>query len=499
MRDKTNSKLHRVALLAALLPIIIYNYFGEHVALCDGYGWDGCVFYRNIVENGIDEYLSDAISYYHTHRMLPFLITHYIMKLAAIEPVPGNVMLVSSTINILLLGLSVCLFFKISDKLKWNRNTEIVAFSCAFYNFHVLKFMGYCPVMTDMPTFALCWATAYGFVRSKTAILIAVGLLAIVTFPLLSLIVLILVALPRQEVGNVTPADKRRNKANALIGTALKAFYMLWLPVTFCLYALFRWKVKGAGNLEEIFIIRHPQSLAMAVAGILAYIAFYYLATRPLNARWTAMLRAVSTPAHLTKTVVAIIVFFILYKLPPIHGTDGPFSLVNEIALICQYPPTDILIFAETPFLYLGPSFILIMLFWPKICRSSMTWGMSYFMVLLLSLLFFPDIETRKLICFYIFILLPMAGCVDSLNVRAVAAIAFAAIQMAVSFFWIEINVPGIEHYFETYSVDVYMQWPAQRYYMFQGPWQSHHIYMAVLAAEMILTAIFISYIRKKH
>ena len=68
--------LSSIILVAVLAVIVAYNYFGEYCAHCDGYGWDGSVYYKDIVLNGWDQYTSGNISQYHTHRMLPFLITH---------------------------------------------------------------------------------------------------------------------------------------------------------------------------------------------------------------------------------------------------------------------------------------------------------------------------------------------------------------------------------------------------------------------------------------
>lgn len=473
---------HRIILVTVLLAIVIYNYFGEHVPLCDGYGWDGCSYYKDIVINGWNEYLSDNISHYHTHRMLPFLLTHYTMKVLNVSFAAANVMIVSSVINIFLLCLAVWFFFNISKYMKWKKNTEIMAFAFSFFNFHVLKFMGYCPVMTDMPTFTLCWAAAYFFISNKTYLLTFTGIVAMATFPLLSLIVLFLVALPKEGFGN------SNNRFSKIIYKSIKTIYMFWLPVAFILYVWFRYVIRGVENFESAFIARHPQNIYMAIAGLVAYIIFYNFATKPFKKDWKSFFELLSKPKTIIKIIISLIIFTFLYKLTTLHGFEGPFSLVNELAQICQFPATDILIFIETPFLYLGGyAFILFILCWPKICNVGMQWGTGYFIILMLALFFLPDIETRKIMCFFIFTLLPLMQHIDnSRQIRHKFVYLVVLCQLGLSFFWFKITVPGIEEAFDTYSVSTYLQWPSQRYYMFQGPWQSHSVYIITLAVEII-------------
>ena len=44
--------LHRWILIAILAIIVVHNYYGEYCAHCEGYGWDGSVYYKDILING---------------------------------------------------------------------------------------------------------------------------------------------------------------------------------------------------------------------------------------------------------------------------------------------------------------------------------------------------------------------------------------------------------------------------------------------------------------
>lgn len=485
---------HRVVLAILLFTIVLANYFGEHVILCDGYGWDGCSYYKDIVINGLDEYLSNSISYYHTHRMLPFLIIHYLMKMFGISQTAQNVMNVSSTINVILLFASVFFFFRISNKLKWQKHVEILAFTFSFYNFHVLKFMGYCPVMTDMPTFAICWASACCFIENRTRLLTFLATISMFIFPLLSFIIFLLIIMPRQEI------KEGMNKFSSAMNIIMKTILVAWLPLAFILYIVFRYKIRGVNSINDVFIARYPENIYIAMAGTAAYIAFYYFAAKPLEYNWKEVFNVLIRLNRLKRTIMATVLFVVLYHIPQLYGFKGPFSLVNELAQICQFPATDILIFIETHFLYLGVYFIFIMLYWRDICLYANKLGTGYFILMIMALFFLPDIETRKTICFFVFIIIPLMNGINNRNeTRKGFVCIIVALQLAISFFWLNINTVGTEESFYTYSVDTYMQWPAQRYYMFQGPWQSHQVYRYTLLAEAILTLSLWLYTNNKR
>lgn len=481
---------NRCLLLLILALIVFYNYYGEYCALCEGYGWDGCSYYKGIVLNGWDEYVSGSISYYHTHRMLPFLVIHVIMKMLSLSFIPIHVMLVSATINVVLLGGSVFLFFCISSQLGWRKNGESLAFAFCFFNYHVLKFMGYCPVMTDMPTFFLCWLIAYAFFFSKMWLMAICGIIAMIVFPLLSLVAFILLMF-RTKMGTYQ-ANKVDEKCNFII----RLFFVLWLPVAFSLYVVYRVSVKHAITFQEIFIARSSYGILQTILALVFYVLFYAIAVKYLKINWHAILRDYLVKSEFLRLIVGVVIFFILYELPTTYGFRGPFSLVNELAQICQFPATDILIFLETHFLYLEIGFAFMIVFWKEVCYEVRNLNFGYYLLSLLSLLFLSDIETRKVICFYLLLLIPLITVIDKLKISGKIVCFVVLWQLVASFFWFPINVSGITHDFETYQVDVYMNWPSQRYYMFQGPWQSHEVYWVTLAVEIV---VIICLYRWKH
>lgn len=474
--------------MAVIAAIVAFNYYGEYCAHCDGYGWDGCFTYKAMLLNGWDEYASGCISDYHSHRMLHFLIIHYIIKALSLPFSPHNVMLTCSIANTVMLAVAVFFFFRISIREGWKKRTEIIMFSFLFFNFHVLKFMGYCPVMTDMPAFTLCVALVYYCISKNKAAIVVTGLISVVVFPILSLMAFLMLCLPDKPLTGFSgkECDTEGYKANRILNATMRCIMTLWLPLAFVAYIFFRLYVKNVGDYKSVFIVRYPENIYVSVAAILAYVIFYWFATRPLQVDFLSMLKPFRERRRLCLSIFAVVVFTIIYTLPTVCCYKGKFSLVNEFAQICQFPATDILIFLETPFVYLGLGFVFLMIKWRSVCREVMARGTGAYAILVLAVVFLADIETRKIIYFYIFLLPMLAKIIEKLNISKTRTTSIVAIQLLLSCFWFRINVDGIKEAFATYDNEVYMQMPAQRYYMFQGPWQSHEMYLTFMFVGLI-------------
>ena len=261
-------------------------------------------------------------------------------------------MLVSSIINTCLLAISVWLFFGISRAKKWNWKTETLIFAFCFYNYHVLKFMGYCPVMTDMPTYTLSIALAYFFIKQNKTGLITTGLISIVVFPLLALMALLLLAFPNNSVGEYIPRKENAanppskiDKANYILNATMRAILTWWLPTAFVAYIFFRLYVRGMDNYQSVFVTRYPQNVWISVAGIIAYIIFYFYATMPLRADFATTLKQLCTRRRILAIALWLAIFVVVYTLPTTNMSIScyrcadiyrdTFSLPRNRLLVC--------------------------------------------------------------------------------------------------------------------------------------------------------------------
>ena len=478
----------RIVLLLVFSLIVIKNYNGEIVSINEGAGWDGSG-YREVIVDFENKYFSGEYSTYHSHRVLPFMITHYAMKAFDIPFTNDNINKVSSVQNIILLVILFTLFFSISNIQKWKVQTEIIAFCFTFLNYHVSKFLGYVPIFTDMSALVLSYAVVYVFLKYKNTTTwpyVLLCLLGFMTWPVVSMVAFILYAFPTSKV-EITEGN---DWFNGIIRTA----YTIVFPLLFVAYVAYRFRVKHVDSLLDVFYIRPAINEYMIIPAVIACMAFYWVATKYISVNWKTVWKEISV----RRVLLSGIVFVVIYKLTEIFGkgnsllssemVSNQFSVLNELGSMGQFPMTDILIFVETPFIYLGLFMVFIIVFWRSICYEvTNRYGIGYFFVLLLALLFLADIETRKLTTFYPIMLVPLMDIINKVDIKRWAVGLLVAVQAVLSFFWFNINVPGIQEAFEVCTTEEYMKFPAQRYYMFQGPWQSHEVYFAAITVELLL------------
>ena len=72
------------------------------------------------------------------------------------------------------------------------------------------------------------------------------------------------------------------------------------------------------------------------------------------------------------------------------------------------------------------------------------------------------------------------------------------ATQLICSAFWFNINTDGIAEAFATYDINVYLQMPAQRYYIFICEKETYRMCRGIIIIEICLLGILQLYLRNK-
>ena len=495
MRNKT---LSRLLLLAVLFVIVWVNSHGERVAINGGIGWDGMI-YRDIVCHLEEKYFTGGFNSYHMHRVLPFVIIHYIMKWTGLAMTDANILQVAMWLNIVTLSMTVLCFYRLSHLFRWKGATEAMAFASVFFTYPVLKYMGYYPLLTDTMALFLSFLAACCYfdrgLKHRFLWLTLVGIISMTVWPVLSLIVLLLVALPSSE-SEATCSD-RPDDSSDFMTLALRWTYVLWVPLVFAAYVWYRMCYRGVDTFNAIFVGRPVSFLWLLPVAIVAWMAVVWRATGMLQIPVKRLLCVLLERKNLLRLIVCCVAFVLFYKAIEYFGGPSVFSLPNELASMCQLPLTDVLIFIESPFAYLGCFFVAVVCYWREICQEAHRNGVAVLAVLALALLFLADIGTRKLTAFYPFMLILLMNVINRRSLPKWMPIVVIVLQLALSCFWLQINVEGIEEAFLTYSIAEYMQFPAQRYFMFHGPWQSHQIYLIYLTIELVLLSAL--FLLKRH
>lgn len=476
----------RVLLVVILGMVMSYTYTGEKLPLNDGAGWDG-VIYRDIVLNIDKTYFHHGINKYHMHRVLPFAVTHGLMRMAGVEMNNSNALWASVLMNVLMVVLSVVFLFRLSSFLRWKAHTETIAFSLIFFNVGVLKVFGYEPLVTDSLALLLSLMAAYYFFAHRTIPLVLTGIVALFSWPVLSVVVLILVAFPRTEVEYLGDTQQRQFFTQPLLTKVFRLIMILWVPVAFLLFVVYKHHVHPETSFLELFILRPAHSVALVVASMVSVCVFYYYATAAVAVEWGGVLRSIFARRSLLRIALCSICFIILYYASQYFGSQAIFSAFQQLTQMVHPPVTDIFIFLETPFAYQGMFILLILFFGRSIAREVCSYGVGYLLVLVMGMVFLMDIETRKLVMLYPFMLVPLMAAVNRKNLRAWVPLACVMVQLLLSACWFTMNTPELPAALAADDVSVFIDYPAQRYFYMHGPWQGRTTYLLIGGLEIIL------------
>lgn len=493
MFDVKTSFYRRITLIGILLAILVYSFTGEKLPYNNGLGWDG-EDYFNILQNFSELYVNRGINAYHIQRILPFAIVHYAHFLFGEAVTIPSAITGCCILNFICILLTVFYFFKISNNRQWNPKTETIAFAICFFNVPILKVFGYYPLLTDCPAYLLSYMAIYYFLINNKIMEVIVGIMALVTWPILALVIWMLAFFPRDEVLVLNPNDR----VSSVISSIVRLVLTLWLPILFfAISAAIFYKHPERPYLEW-FNHRHPLNYYHAIVSILATAGLFFLASKAFKLEWKNVLATIFQRRNLIILITSFIGFVIVYNLSKYYGGKSSFTPLGQVIALQEYPASDILVVLETHFLYLGLFFIMLTLLWKDyvkiVCEK---YGIGFLLAVMLGLVFITEIETRKLISFYPVFMIPLMNVIEKKNFKNWVPLVFVVISLLLSFFWWKINVSGIEESFIA-RVDNYRAFPAQRYFMFMGPWQCRMVYMITLTAEVMIGTVIIYLDRKK-
>lgn len=461
------------------------------MALNEGAGWDG-TDYREMVLHLEDLIPNNGIDKYHMHRLFPFAFVYYGIKGLGFDLNNYNALIGCSIANFICICLTVFYFFKISRFVKWSLQVELMGFAMSFINVPILKIAGYYPFLTDYMAYLLSYMTVYYFITHNTPKLCITGLVSLFTWPLLGVVVYFLALFPRDSVKSIHKQYGYYSKINKII----QLFFVLWIPVLFWLFVMKQY-VTGNSLVDDVFF-RKPVNYYIVFLASLFVSFFYYRAVRFVDIDWKRLFSNLFQLKQMLVMLFGATVFYIFYNMIEFYGAPAMHSMKVQLLGFLVYPMSDIAIFVESHFIYLGLFFVLILLLWKPIFHEAEKYGIGMVLVLVLALLFLVDIETRKLVSFYPVLLFLLMNVLSRSKFKAWVPYLFVLVSMILSFFWFPINVDGIQQAFERVANDQVGReglslFPAQRYFMFFGPWQSHVVtYIALIIEIFIMCFIFV-------
>ncbi|GHU52912.1 hypothetical protein FACS189496_3730 [Bacilli bacterium] len=467
-------------LCIVLFLIVLSSAFGEKVAYNDGAGWDG-LFYRNVCYDFSDMILDHQYDTYRIQRILPFGIINVIYNLFHIDKTNSSFLYGIQILNIITLGIGVFYFFRVSKKLEFSVSSVIIGFSAIFFNYPILKLMGYYPFLTDTYALVLAIIQFNYFVSKRTIQLVIVSIFGAFTWPALFLCGLILAFLPGREIELQIPQNKLEKK----ILSFLKMGISVAIPIIFILVFYFYYVVIRGHDIQNWYTI--SVNWFFIILALITTPIYIWLLIKPINISFGSTIKNFFMAIKPLQIGLLVIVYIVIKSVQQyLSNGTALVSIIGMVAGRILIPATQApFAYLVCNFMYYGLIVIFLCIYWNDAIKRYANYGYSFFIVIILGLIMSLNTESRHLLSFVPFLILPFIEVINKrFNVKF--SIIFSIASLALSRFWFKINVEGIEEAFEDWTIGSYESFPAQRYFMAQGPWMSYSMYVLFLGVFVL-------------
>ena len=188
----------KVICFVVLNVLLIGSTLFEQIQVNEGLGWDG-IHYADLTRNFIQYMKEHSLNSYKVQRIFPCGIVFILLKLLHLSDSNANIVAVFSAYNIILLNIALFTWFRILKIFSVSSQTMLLCTILLFFNFSIIKFSTFYPVLTDISAFALGMVLLYAYLRNNTVAVVVFGLISAFTHPLLQYFSILLFLFPRNK------------------------------------------------------------------------------------------------------------------------------------------------------------------------------------------------------------------------------------------------------------------------------------------------------------
>lgn len=458
-------------------PIIVlawglfYYFFLEKIPIFNGYGWDGRV-YGNLAGNFSEIIRTTGISSYYSQRIFPSAIIFSFINIFHLSPTTDLIIRLFSFYNILLFVASSILWIKISSGVKLTLRTQWLGFILLFITFPVLKFYPYYPVLTDPTAYFLGFLTVYAAVRNRSLLMLLVICVSYFTWPQLAGMSIIFFLFPLHQQDSVNQGTVTTGKYLGILAILIISILILWVIIS--------------SRLTENKSFAWYMNLILSFASVILFLSFTMIA---LIKKFSlhAFLNEIIAKKLLIRFSILILLFVAMGFLKSsitntsLYGPDLKSFTIIFIRTSIQLPFKFIIAHVT----FFGPSVLLCIIFYKEIYRKILCLGYGGIFASLLCLFFSIGSESRWLIGYYPFLILLLSLAVNTREMifSKMFIPGILVFSLLFSKIWFPMNLP------ETWNSQP-DYFPFQRYFMNQGPWMSHNMF--ILHSTGIILTFFI-------
>ena len=483
----------RVILVSIFFVIFAFSLFGEKVAHNNGIGWDG-ENYLNTIQHFSELITTHGYDRYAIQRIMPWGLVNVVFQVCHIEATPHNALIAGGVLTLLALALAILFFFRTSSLKQWKQSTEVIAFASLFYSFSILKATGYILLSSDVYAFLWGIMYVYYFLSDRKLILLLLAILGAVNWPGVALLSgLALVFLPHEKLA----IQKTLNKGDVCV-----YYTILWgislLPLLYQLVALV---LPPNHNVNMFHLDGRPDTNIMYFfISVLSVCAYWYYLIRPFKISLTQTWDTINTRKNGLGLLAFICVYVIITEALHLLASheDGMLNNKGLLMNVLVSGTVDPFSFVESFFAFYGPVVLVVLLLWKQSTNYIIEKGVGYFFVIALSIFFAVRPEARVSIMFVPLMVLPVMEYIDTFDLKKWVAPVYMVASIILSHVWFPINVEGMEDAFEEETFANLSSFPAQRWFMCSGHWQSHEMYALFMTITIIVGGVLYIGVRRK-
>jgi len=492
MKIKDNRLFTRIILSVLLCVFLLISMCGEKVAKCDGIGWDGENYYRSM-QHFSELITSKGYNQYEIRRVLPWGITNVVCNWLDIE-VDKQVAIFSGLLyNFIAIVLAVFFFFRISNHYQWKINTEVVGFSLLFFTYPILKMSGYYPVLSDNFGFLYGVMSCCFFVENRKIALIVSGLIGTFIWPIAAFCCFALACLPNTKIELTTNV----NQGEYYFLRVLKLCFAFIPFITFVLLYIEWGGVLSASS--GILTLTQPHSTELALFACFCSCIYLYYLVHPINISLMSFFK--DNFSHKKWMGWGLMIILYLISMVLFHAlansNQGDLNGLSQFELNILSAFTDPFVFIENHFFYFGLGYLLVILCWKNVIPFYLEKGVGYMLLIAMWTLFTLRTEARVSSLLVPLAIIPLVQYLDTVNLKQSCVYLLVLASVLLSRIWFKINVTGMEEAFADENYVHYLEFPAQRYFMYTGAWQNHTMNYIFTAITVVFIAIYYIGVKK--
>lgn len=492
---------NRIILILILICLLIKGFYGEKILANGGLGFDGVIF-ADLTANAFKYLSNNAIDNYYFQRIGVPLVLHTIFKLFNIDFCQSNIIQAFLYLNIFCVILGAIYYFLISSELKLKPTIEIIGFSSLFFCFPILKLSMFYPILMDIPCFALSIIFLYYYLRDKNIICLITLFLGVFIFPnfILLSILLFFKKTPLKLSQKIDVLSNSKNRIILLIEkyNFIQILLLITTPL-FLLFLLYKFYYFNSFDIIQQGFRFYPVKTLFVLFSFLLAILYLYI----LNFFEAQLL----TFTQLLKSfrVIHIILFIILFICITFiinscsSKAEANLTLDKYLTNIINQVVKNPLNFIVSHTFYFGAMPLLLFFILKDVKKEILNLGFGALFFYTIIVFFSVGNESRQIIPFFPFLtFLSIISLNKYWNISIYFSGIFSIICIALSHFWYPINAVKTGLTYFTPSA-IFTKFPAQRYFMFQGPWVSNYMYkIHLFVCILILVVLWFMFKKSK-